>query len=72
MRDFDPFELFAIHPTPDDRTIKQKRAEAVQDLALDLLREGNSPTGAFILATEFYELAEGRAGEANVEPGEDV
>lgn len=72
MSDFDPFELFGSHPTPDDRTIKQNRAEAVQDLALGLIREGKSPTEAFDIATEFYKLAEDRAGEANVESGEDV
>lgn len=73
MSDFDPFELFASHPTPDDRTIKHKRAEAVQDLALDLIRDGKkSSIEAFETAEEFYNLAEDYAARANVEPGEDV
>lgn len=72
MSDFDPFAdpYSACQPNLPSR--KQKRAAAVQDLALDLIREGKTPIEVFKTATEFYKLAEVRAAEANVEPGEDV
>lgn len=74
--DPDPFvEPFmnSYRETPEKPTDRQRRAEAVQDLALSLVRDGSKkPQEAFEIADEFYALAEERAAQANVEPGEDA
>ena len=71
--DLDPYSEFgASVPDPSEPTPKQRRAIAVKDLALCLVRDrGETPIEAYAIAGEFYDIAEDQTAQANVEPGED-